>query len=296
MTLYGDLDVSVIDQFPPGKKPVKTVLFSSGHRKEAHQVMRKELDAGRQAYVVYPLVEPSEKIDLQAAIEAAEQLREELSPFRIGLLHGRLPSREKQAVMAQFKKREIDVLVATTVVEVGLDVHNATVMLIEHAERFGLAQLHQLRGRVGRGLHQGYCILIHALGKIPSYSQQMPLKRVPGRPSREEIVKDLQRDVFSRSTARRRLGVFAQCEDGFALAEEDLKIRGPGHVLGVKQWGEIDFRVADLARDTVLLTKARQVALELLERDPALAMPEHQCIKETLLRKWNKKLALGSIG
>ena len=296
MTLYGDLDVSVIDQFPPGKKPVKTLLFPAGQRKEAHQLMRKELEAGRQAYVVYPLVEPSEKIDLQAAIEAAEQLREELSPFRIGLLHGRLPSRDKQGVMAQFKKKEIDVLVATTVVEVGLDVHNATVMLIEHAERFGLAQLHQLRGRVGRGLHQGYCILIHALGKIPSYSEKMPLTLDSNRQSRDKIVANSRGDVFLRSTARRRLGVFAQCEDGFALAEEDLSIRGPGHVLGVKQWGEVDFRVADLARDITLLTKAKQVATELLERDPALALPEHQFIKETLFRKWSKKLALGSIG
>jgi ATP-dependent DNA helicase RecG len=296
MTLYGDLDVSVIDQFPPGKKPVKTLLFPAGHRKEAHRFMRKELEAGQQAYVVYPLVESSEKIDLQAAIEAAELLREEFSPFRIGLLHGRLPSREKQAVMAQFKKQEIDVLVATTVVEVGLDVHNATVMLIEHAERFGLAQLHQLRGRVGRGLHQGYCLLIHALGKIPSYSQQMPLKLEPSRKSPDEIVKNSQGEAFSRSTARRRLGVFAQCEDGFALAEEDLKIRGPGHVLGVKQWGEIDFRVADLNRDTGLLIKAKQVAMELLERDPTLALPEHQILKETLFRKWSEKFALGSIG
>jgi ATP-dependent DNA helicase RecG len=296
MTLYGDLDVSVIDQFPPGKKPVKTLLFPTGHRKEAHRFMRKELEAGRQAYVVYPLVEPSEKIDLQAAIEAAEQLSEEFSPFRVGLLHGRLPSREKQAVMAQFKKKEIDVLVATTVVEVGLDVHNATVMLIEHAERFGLAQLHQLRGRVGRGIHQGYCVLIHALGKIPSYSQQVSLKFESSRTSHDEIVMNAQWEAFSRSTARRRLGVFAQCEDGFALAEEDLKIRGPGHVLGVKQWGEIDFRVADLARDTVLLTKARQVAMELLECDPTLSLPEHHILRETLFRKWGEKLALGSIG
>ncbi|MDT3777792.1 ATP-dependent DNA helicase RecG [Nitrospira sp. MA-1] len=296
MTLYGDLDVSVIDQFPPGKKPVKTMLFPTGQRKEAHRVMRKELEAGRQAYVVYPLVEPSEKIDLQAAVKAADQLREEFSPFRLGLLHGRLPSREKQMVMAQFKKKEIDVLVATTVVEVGLDVHNATVMLIEHAERFGLAQLHQLRGRVGRGLHQGYCLLIHALGKIPPYSQQMPMKLEAGQKFANEILDSSEAKAFSRSTARRRLGVFAQCEDGFALAEEDLKIRGPGHVLGVKQWGDIDFRVADLARDTGLLIKAKQMAVELLERDPALILPEHHTLKETLCRKWSEKLALGAIG
>ncbi len=296
MTLYGDLDVSVIDQFPPGKKPVKTMLFPTGQRKDAHRLMRKELEAGRQAYVVYPLVEPSEKIDLQAAIEAAEQLREECAPFRIGLLHGRLPSREKQVVMAQFKKKEIDVLVATTVVEVGLDVHNATVMLIEHAERFGLAQLHQLRGRVGRGLYQGYCVLIHGLGKIPPYSQQIPLKLESSRMSLDKIGRSSQGEAFSPSTARRRLGVFAQCEDGFALAEEDLSIRGPGHVLGVKQWGEMDFRVADLARDTVLLIKAKQMAGEILECDPRLMLPDHRILKETLFRKWGEKFALGSIG
>jgi ATP-dependent DNA helicase RecG len=296
MTLYGDLDVSVIDQFPPGKKPVKTMLFPTGQRKEAHRLMRKELEAGRQAYVVYPLVEPSEKIDLQAAIEAAEQLREECAPFRIGLLHGRLRSREKQMVMAQFKKKEIDVLVATTVVEVGLDVHNATVMLIEHAERFGLAQLHQLRGRVGRGLYQGYCVLIHGLGKISPYSQQIPLKLESSRMSLDEIGRSSQGEAFSPSTARRRLGVFAQCEDGFALAEEDLKIRGPGHVLGVKQWGEMDFRVADLARDTVLLIKAKQMAVEILESDPRLILPDHRILKEALFRKWGEKFALGSIG
>ncbi|HBP89582.1 MAG TPA: ATP-dependent DNA helicase RecG [Nitrospiraceae bacterium] len=296
MTLYGDLDVSVIDQFPPGKKPVKTILFPTGQRKDAHRLMRKELEAGRQAYVVYPLVEPSEKIDLQAAIEAAEQLREECAPFRIGLLHGRLPSREKQAVMTQFKKKEIDVLVATTVVEVGLDVHNATVMLIEHAERFGLAQLHQLRGRVGRGIYQGFCALIHDLGKIPPYSQQISLKLESNRTSLDEIGRGSQGDASSRSTARRRLGVFAQYEDGFALAEEDLNIRGPGHVLGVKQWGEMDFRAADLTRDIALLIKAKQMAMELLEHDPMLTQVEHRILKETLFRKWSEKFALGSIG
>jgi ATP-dependent DNA helicase RecG len=198
--------------------------------------------------------------------------------------------------MDQFKKNEIDVLVATTVVEVGLDVHNATVMLIEHAERFGLAQLHQLRGRVGRGLHQGYCLLLHALGNIPSYSQQIPLQWEHGRASRDEVVMNSQGEMTTCSTARRRLGVFAQCEDGFALAEEDLKIRGPGHVLGVKQWGEVAFRVADLGRDTALLIKAKQIAMDLLEGDPTLALPEHQTLKEALIRKWGEKLELGSIG
>jgi ATP-dependent DNA helicase RecG len=235
-------------------------------------------------------------MDLQAAIEAAEHLREQFAPFRVGLLHGRLPSREKQSVMAQFKQQEIDLLVATTIVEVGLDVRNATVMLIEHAERFGLAQLHQLRGRVGRGQHQGYCLLVHSLGRIPFFGQQMLLSAElsPGGSHSQDRMSPSP--VVSRSTAKRRLAVFAQLDDGFALAEEDLKIRGPGQVLGVQQWGEIAFQVADLARDVNLLSKARQIAGDLLQRDPALLSPEHQALRETLLRKWSEKLALGSIG
>jgi ATP-dependent DNA helicase RecG len=296
MTWYGDLDVSVIDEFPPGKKPVQTKLVEAKNRTQAHQLLQKELESGRQAYVVYPLVEPSEKVDLQAAIEAADILREQFSPFRVGLLHGRLPSREKRAVMAKFQEKEIDILVATTVVEVGLDVHNATVMLIEHAERFGLAQLHQLRGRVGRGRYPGHCLLIHSLGRIPSHMQQMPLTVETSRGVRQGLGSVSPPAEFSQATAKRRLAVFAHCDDGFALAEEDLKIRGPGQVLGVQQWGELAFRVADLARDVSLLTKARQVAGDLLQRDPDLCFPEHQELKETLLRKWGEKSALGSIG
>jgi len=296
MTWYGDLDVSVIDEFPPGKKPVQTKLFEAKNRTQGHQVLQKELESGRQAYVVYPLVEPSEKVDLQAAMEAADHLREQFAPFRVGLLHGRLPSREKQSVMAQFQQKEIDILVATTVVEVGLDVHNATVMLIEHAERFGLAQLHQLRGRVGRGQHQGHCLLIHSLGRIPFRMQQMPLIVETSRGVRQRLGSGSPPAELSQANAKRRLAVFAHCDDGFVLAEEDLKIRGPGQVLGVKQWGEIAFRVADLARDVSLLTKARQVAVDLLHRDPDLYFPEHQGLKEALLRKWGEKLALGAIG
>lgn len=296
MTLYGDLDVSVIDQFPPEKQSVKTLLFPTRRRKEAHRLLRSELEAGRQAYVVYPLVERSEKLDLQAAMEAAEQLRVDFSPFRIELLHGRLPFREKQDVMSRFKKKEIDLLVATTVVEVGLDIPHATIMLIEHAERFGLAQLHQLRGRVGRGIYQGYCLLIHGLGNVSSGSQPIPLMVGSSPNPSVEKFNVSREEAFSRSTARRRLEVFAQCEDGFALAEEDLKIRGPGHVLGVKQWGEINFRVADLTRNSFLLIEAKRIATDVLKRDPALALPEHQMLKEILFRKWSEKFSLGSIG
>ncbi len=296
MTWYGDLDVSVIDEFPPGKKPIQTKLYEEKNRSRVHQLLRKELEAGRQAYVVYPLVEPSEKVDLQAAIEAAEQFREQFAPFRVGLLHGRLSSRDKQLVMAQFQQQQIDLLVATTVVEVGLDVHNATVMLIEHAERFGLAQLHQLRGRVGRGLHQGHCFLIHSLGRIPVFNEQMTLRVERPKDARHPNERGAPSAMTSRSTAKRRLAVFAQLNDGFALAEEDLHIRGPGQVLGVQQWGEIAFRVADLARDVDLLSKARQVAREVLQDDPTLSFPEHLALKDTLMRKWGEKLNLGSIG
>ena len=167
MTVYGDLDVSVIDQMPPGRKPVRTFLLSDSQRGRAYQILRDELRSGRQAYVVYPLVEESEKTDLQAAMQGAEQLQaDELAEFRVGLLHGRMKSEEKEQVMASYKKGEIQVLVSTTVVEVGVDVPNATVMMIEHAERFGLAQLHQLRGRVGRSGHQSYCLLMASGGVL----------------------------------------------------------------------------------------------------------------------------------
>ncbi len=296
MTWYGDLDVSVINEFPPGKKPIHTQLFDKKSRERAHQLLRRELEAGRQAYVVYPLVEPSEKVDLQAAKEAADVLQEQFVPFRIGLLHGRLSSREKQMVMMQFQQQKIDLLVATTVVEVGLDVHNATVMLIEHAERFGLAQLHQLRGRVGRGQYQGYCLLVHSLGRIPAFSQQMALSVDNSPAGCRGMADDSSSAAVSRSTAKQRLAVFAHLDNGFALAEEDLKIRGPGQVLGVQQWGDIVFRVADLSRDVNLLSKARKLAGELLQRDPDLSFPEHQALKQALLRKWGEKLALGLIG
>lgn len=297
MTLYGDLDVSVIDQFPPGKKPVETRLFMRSQRKSAYALLEQELKAGRQAYVVYPLVEPSEKVDLQAAVEGAARIQEAFPNYRIGVLHGRLSSRDKQRVMGDFQRHSIDILVATTVVEVGLDVHNATVMVIEHAERFGLAQLHQLRGRVGRGHRQGFCLVLHALGKVEGAGLQVPLALEPARlpPS---VMGDwpVPTPEVARSMARQRLSVFSQCLDGFALAEEDLKIRGPGQVLGVQQWGELKFRVADLARDVSLFMKAREVAGELLQRDPELSDPGHHALREKLLLQWGEKFSLGVVG
>ena len=280
MTVYGDLDVSVIDVLPPGRKPVRTCLFQNAQRRRAYQIVRDELLAERQAYVVYPLVDESEKVDLQAAIQGAEQLQiGEFSEFRVGLLHGRMKAAEKEAVMADFKAGRIQVLVATTVIEVGVDVANATVILIEHAERFGLAQLHQLRGRVGRGNQQAYCLLMAqhlGRGRVQSGGRAMGSEG-------------------SVSTARERLDALVRSHDGFVIAEDDLRIRGPGEFFGLRQWGMPEFRVANLVSDADLLQQARQEAFSLLKADPGLKEAAHQELRAAMLRKWEKKLELGSI-
>lgn len=280
MTVYGDLDVSVIDALPPGRKPVRTFLFGEGQRRRAYQIVRDELRNRKQAYVVYPLVEESEKTDLQAAIQGTERLQNgEFSEFRIGLLHGRMKTAEKEAVMADFKAGTIQLLVATTVIEVGVDVPNATIMMIEHAERFGLAQLHQLRGRVGRGSHQSYCLLMAAnVGR--------------GMTQRGRDAKGYQKSL---SSAKERLEALVRSNDGFVIAEEDLRIRGPGEFFGLRQWGMPEFRVANLVRDGDLLQQARQEAFSLLQSDPELKEPAHQGLREAMLRKWEKKLELGAI-
>jgi ATP-dependent DNA helicase RecG len=280
MTVYGDLDVSVIDVLPPGRKPVRTFLFHDTQRRRAYQIVRDELRAERQAYVVYPLVEESEKTDLQAAIQGAEQLQNgEFSEFRVGLLHGRMKAAEKEAVMANFKAGTIQLLVATTVIEVGVDVPNATVILIEHAERFGLAQLHQLRGRVGRSNQQSYCLL-------------MAQNRGRGR---TQLGRRSMRSEESMSTAKERLEALVQSNDGFVIAEDDLRIRGPGEFFGLRQWGMPEFRVANLVRDGDLLQQARQEAFSLMKSDPGLKEPALQGLRDAMLRKWEKKLDLGSI-
>lgn len=277
MTVYGDLDVSVIDQAPPGRKPVRTFLLSDGQRGRAYQILRDELRSGRQAYVVYPLVEESEKTDLQAAMQGAEQLQsDELTEFRVGLVHGRMKSEAKEQVMTAYKKGEIQVLVSTTVVEVGVDVPNATVMMIEHAERFGLAQLHQLRGRVGRGGHQSYCLLM-----------------TPGKWRGKGVTGRL--DSSSSSSVRERLEALVRSTDGFVIAEEDLRIRGPGEFFGLRQWGVPEFRVANLVRDADILQQARQEAFALLKQDPQLKSPIHRFLREAMLRRWKSKLDLGSV-
>jgi ATP-dependent DNA helicase RecG len=304
MTVYGDLDVSVIDQMPPGRKPVRTFLMKDGQRGRAYQILRDELRSGRQAYVVYPLVEESEKSDLQAAMQGAEQLQaDELAEFRVGLLHGRMKSEEKEQVMAAYKKGEIQVLVATTVVEVGVDVPNATVMMIEHAERFGLAQLHQLRGRVGRSGHQSYCLLMASLvgGKgVAGTSGGMGVtgQRGSGTPLSPYPPIPLPLSAHSStpsSAARERLEALVKSNDGFVIAEEDLRIRGPGEFFGLRQWGIPEFRVANLVRDADILPLARQEAAALLKQDPGLKAAAHQGLRDAMLRKWEKKLELGSV-
>jgi ATP-dependent DNA helicase RecG len=265
LTLYGDLDVSVLDELPPGRQPVKTVARTPAKRREIYDFLRAQIAEGRQIYVVYPLVEESEAVDLKAATDMARRLQDEVFPDRrVGLLHGRLGFEEKDAIMARFKAGEIDVLVSTTVIEVGIDVPNAAVMLVEHAERFGLSQLHQLRGRVGRGPWKSYCILLHAA--------------------------DLAED------ARRRIDALVETDDGFRIAEVDLELRGPGEFFGTRQSGLPQFRVADLVRDAAVLADARAEAQAIVAADPELRDPVHRGLREGLLRRWRGKLALASVG
>jgi len=265
MTLYGDLSVSVIDQLPPGRKPVTTKRFSSVQREKAYQLIRQEIQQGRQVYVVYPLVGESEKSDLQAATVAAETFTKDIFPeFNIGLLHGQMKTAEKDAVMNSFRQGEIQLLVSTTVIEVGVDVPNATVMVVEHADRFGLSQLHQLRGRVGRGADKSYCLL------IPS-------------------------EHYSEDAAR-RLRVMVETEDGFRIAEADLEIRGPGDFLGTRQAGLPDFRVASLVKDIRILESARQEAFTYVKKTNQLCTKEAEPIKKELIRRWGGRLELAAIG
>jgi ATP-dependent DNA helicase RecG len=229
MTVYGDLDVSIIDELPPGRTPIETMVFGEDQRLEVKRLISREIKAGRQAYVVYPLVEESEKMDLKDATRRYEYLRDTVFPkLSIGLLHGKMKPAEKEKVMSAFVAGEIKILVSTTVIEVGVDVPNASVMIVEHAERFGLSQLHQLRGRVGRGAEKSYCILLTSDKKT--------------------------------AVAEERLGIMAKTSNGFIIAEKDLELRGPGELLGTKQSGLPEFRIGNIVRDQALLEKAKQEA------------------------------------
>jgi len=265
LTLYGDLDVSVIDELPPGRKPVTTVARTESKRAAIYAFLREQIADGRQVYVVYPLVEESELVDLKAATDMAQQLQREVFPeLVVGLLHGRLASEDKDAIMRSFKAGAIHVLVATTVIEVGIDVPNATVMIVEHAECFGLAQLHQLRGRVGRGAHRSLCFL------LASYARG--------------------------DQARERLRVMEETNDGFRIAEKDLELRGPGEFLGTRQSGLPDFRAASILRDGALLHAAQEDAAEWLRRDPDLRTPESLALRDVLEERWSGRLELARVG
>jgi ATP-dependent DNA helicase RecG len=262
LTLYGDLDVSVIDELPPGRTPIVTRITTEPHLPGVWDFLRREVQAGHQAYVVYPVIEES-KLELKAAMEEYERLSKEVFPkLKLGLLHGRLSSEEKEDVMQHFRKNEVQILVATTVVEVGVDVPNATVMVIEHAERFGLSQLHQLRGRIGRGAEKSHCILI-----------------APTRMTEE---------------ARARLDTMVRTANGFEIAETDLQLRGPGEFFGTRQSGDLGFHVASPLRDRELLESARREAFSLADdpaRDPAL-----QNILRSLPEQWQRRYHLARVG
>ncbi len=261
MTVYGDLDVSVIDELPPGRTPIKTVVVGEDKRQGVYLGIEREIKLGRQVYVVYPLIEESAKSDLKAATAMYEDLRKRVFPqFTVGLLHGRMKAAEKEEIMAEFVSGRMDILVSTTVIEVGVDVPNASVMVIEHAERFGLSQLHQLRGRVGRGSEQSYCILLA--------------------------------DVKKTAVAKQRLGIMERSSDGFLIAEKDLEIRGQGEILGTRQSGMQTFRLANIVRDLEILMSARSEAVRYLTE--FRMSPETSALVRTA--RSEKRLRLADVG
>ena len=277
LSLYGDLDLSVLDEKPPGRHPSRTRLYLGAERGHAYRFVEEQLAAGQQAFVVCPLVEQSEASDVVGsrrggrggppelamdAVGVAERLRRRFPDYRVGLVHGRLAPLERDRTMAAFRARELDLLVATTVIEVGIDKPSANVMVVERAERFGLAQLHQLRGRVGRGLVEGHCLLLS--------------------------------EVSPDTPAGQRLAALVRTDDGFEIAEVDLSLRGPGELFGTRQAGIPRLRFADLRRHLDLLAEARRAAARVVERDPQLRLPEHQQAAEEMRRRWERMPLVGA--
>jgi ATP-dependent DNA helicase RecG len=265
MTVYGDLDVSIIDELPPGRKPVQTLHRFDKKRGAMYQFIREQIQLGRQIYIVYPLIEESEKIDLQNLEDGHKQIQKIFPEFTVVKMHGRMKPAEKEEVMQEFVANKAQIMVSTTVIEVGVNVPNASVMVIESAQRFGLSQLHQLRGRVGRGAEQSYCVLITPY--------------------------ELSQDT------RRRMEIMTESNDGFVIAEADLKLRGPGDLEGTQQSGvAFSLRIADLVRDNAILFRAREIAEELIEKDPKLEQSEHKVLKQQLSRLSGNRYDWGRIG
>jgi ATP-dependent DNA helicase RecG len=266
MVLYGDLEISLLDELPPGRTPIRTRVYYPQHRRAVYETIARELRDKHQVFIIYPLVEASEELaQVRDATQMAQKMRDGVfKEFGVGLVHGKMSNDERDKVMRSFRDGAIGVLVATTVVEVGIDIPNATVMVIEHAERFGLSQLHQLRGRVGRGSAPGTCLLIN---------------RAPQNPLAAERLKVMERE-----------------HDGFKIAEADLRLRGPGEFLGTRQSGMGDFRLANLIRDTEILIEARKEAQLYLENDPDLTRPQSAELRQVLLHRWGKRLQLGAVG
>ena len=257
MTLYGDLECSVIDELPPGRKPIQTTHATEAQRLAVYGFLRKQIALGRQVYVVYPLIQESEKMDLVDLMNGYDAISNyfPLPQYQISIVHGKMSPDVKAYEMDRFKRGEAQIMVSTTVIEVGVDVPNATVMMVENAERFGLSQLHQLRGRVGRGGSQSYCIL-------------------------------MTKDHLS-ATAKERIQTMVDSNDGFRIAEADLKLRGPGDIQGLQQSGILDLRLADIVDDEPLVRSTREAVQALLDTDPTLALPEHYCLLLYLRNKRN---------
>ena len=259
LILYGDLDISIIDELPPGRQPIETIAVEKKKRDKVYNsLVRREVDKGRQVYIVCPLVEESESLDITSATETAEEIKRDFFPdLRVGLLHGKMKPSEKDAIMTAFKNHELDILVSTTVIEVGVNVPNSTLMIIENAERFGLAQLHQLRGRVGRGKHQSYCVLIYG--------------------SNSEV-------------CRKRMGIMEETNDGFKISEKDLEIRGPGEFFGTMQHGVPELKVANLFKHMKILKTVQQEARIIIVEDPTLDFKEYRGLKREIESKFKDKI------
>ena len=264
MSVYGDLDVSIIDEMPAGRTPVKTYWKPESQRHEIYDVIRDEIKKGRQCYIIYPLVETSDKLELKAAVQMHEKLQKEVFPeYQVGLIHGRMKKSQQQDVMQEFIQGRSQILVATTVIEVGIDVPNASIMLIEHPERFGLAQIHQLRGRIGRGMFASFCILMSHENVSPA--------------------------------AKERVSILTQTSNGFIIAEKDMELRGAGEILGTQQHGIVLYRLANMSRDEEWIVKARWDASEMIEKDPELSLTGNQLLKRFLNEFIGKKASYASI-